>query len=115
MCDLVHNVETISHLSKACFTLIVRPFDRAIVSWVTERGGREADRRQFHTKSLTLGSHTLFVRLSLVMERLPQDSHAKCTRLSQDKTKRRTCPALQPCVSRHSCGSLAIKRTVTLG
>ena len=47
-------------------------------------------------------------------ERLPQDSHAKVTRLSQDKTIRRTCPALQPCVLWHSCDSLAIQRTVTL-
>ena len=53
----------------------------------------------------------MFVRLS---HRLPQESHAKVTRLSQDKTIRRTCPALQSCVSWHSCDSLAIKRMVTL-
>ena len=47
-------------------------------------------------------------------ERLPQASHAKITRLSQDKKIRRTCPALQPCVPQYSCDSLAIKRAVTL-
>ena len=36
---------------KACFTLIVRPFGRVFLSWVTERRGRETDRRQFHTES----------------------------------------------------------------
>ena len=36
---------------KACFTLIVRPVGRAFLLWVTERRGREADRRQFHTES----------------------------------------------------------------
>ena len=36
---------------QACFTLIVRPFGRAFLSWVTERRGRETDRRQFHTES----------------------------------------------------------------
>ena len=39
------------HRLKACFTLIVRPFGRAFLSWVTERRGRETDRRQFHTES----------------------------------------------------------------
>ena len=43
--------ETLEYLGKACFTLIVRPFGRAFLSWVTERRGRETDRRQFHTKS----------------------------------------------------------------
>ena len=38
-------------LAKACFTLIVRPFDRALLSWETERRDREAERRQFHTES----------------------------------------------------------------
>ena len=37
--------------AKACFTLIVRPFGRAFLSWVTERRCRETDRRQFHTES----------------------------------------------------------------
>ena len=38
-------------MNKACFTLIVLPFGRAFLSWVTERRGREADRRQFHSES----------------------------------------------------------------
>ena len=33
------------------YTLIVRPFGRAFLSWVTERRGRETDRRPFHTES----------------------------------------------------------------
>ena len=41
-----------------------------------------------------------------------QQRYAKVTRLPHDKTIRRTCPALQPCVSQHSCDSHAIKRTV---
>ena len=37
--------------AKACFTLIIQPFGRAFLSWVTERRGCETDRRQFHTQS----------------------------------------------------------------
>ena len=39
------------YLGKACFTLNVRPFVRAFLAWVTERRGRETDRRQFYTES----------------------------------------------------------------
>ena len=99
-------------IAKACFTLIVRPFGRAFLSWVTERRGRETDRRQFHTEShLRKAAVRCSYDYLTSNLRLPQ---AKVTRLSQDKTIRCTCPALQPCVSRHSCDSLAIKRTVTL-
>ena len=57
--ELSQNVRTVSQsprmhrelVAKACFTLIVRPFGRAFLSWVTERRGRETDRRQFHTES----------------------------------------------------------------
>ena len=38
-------------ITKACFTLIVRPIVRALLPQVTERRDREADRRQFYTES----------------------------------------------------------------
>ena len=44
-------LDLLLYINKTCFTLIVRPFDLAFLSWVTERRGFEADRRQFHTES----------------------------------------------------------------
>ena len=49
-CEL-YKAQIKQRIHKACFTLIVRPFGRAFLSWVKERRGREADRRQYHTES----------------------------------------------------------------
>ena len=81
--------------AKACFTLILRPFVRAFLPLSTERKVRS------HTISHRIKERKTAVRCSYDYltshARLPQDGHAKVTRLSQDKTIRRTVPALQPC------------------
>ena len=58
ICSILHRYVIIMvHTSpclpiiKACFTLIVQPFGRAFLSWVTERRGLETDLRQFHIES----------------------------------------------------------------
>ena len=49
---IFENKDTDQLRGKACFTLIVLPFGRAFLSWMTECRGRETDRRQFHTENV---------------------------------------------------------------